>query len=319
MAGAEAEGAIVYVTLEPCSHYGKTPPCCDRLIEEKVKRVVAATTDPNPQVAGRGLQKLREHGIETHVGVLEERARALNEVFFKYISTGKPFVTLKTALTLDGQIATRTGHSRWITGPKAREAVHTLRHLHQAIMIGKDTAIQDDPELTTRLSVPGRNPIRIIVDSKLQLPDTLRVLNGEAPTWILTTASASSREEERLRRAGAEIIRCGEGEHVDLALAMAELGKREVASVLLEGGGKLSGAMLKAGLVDKLMLFYAPKIIGATGAVPAIAFEGPRLMGEALPVRNISIERFGDDWCVTGYPDYAAVESGEGSQSCLQA
>jgi len=312
MAGAEAEGATVYVTLEPCSHYGKTPPCCDLLIDRKVKRVVAATADPNPKVAGRGLQKLRDHGIETRVGVLESRARALNEVFFKYISTGLPFVTLKTAMTLDGQIATRTGHSRWITGPQAREAVHTLRHLHQAIMVGKETALKDNPELTTRLSVPGRQPIRIIVDARLEIPETLRVLDDQAPTWILTTDDASAEDEARLRRAGAEIIRCGGGERVDLKRAMEELGKREVASVLLEGGGTLSGAMLKAKLVDKLVLFYAPKIIGATGAVPGIAFAGPDRMSEALPVRDITIERFGDDWCVTGYPDYAAAESGEG-------
>ncbi len=310
MAGAEAEGATVYVTLEPCSHHGRTPPCCDRLIAEKVGRVVAAMADPNPLVAGQGLQRLRDHGIRTHVGLLEERARSLNEAFLKFIATGLPFVTLKTALTMDGQIASKTGHSRWVTGPGAREAVHTLRHRNQAIMIGKQTALQDDPELTTRLSVPGLNPIRIIVDAKLELPETLRVFNDAAPTWILTTDRAGAESEKRLRSKGAEIIRCG-GEQVDLAQAMAELGKREVASVLLEGGGALNGAMLQAGLIDKLMLFYAPKIIGAQGAVPAFSFAGPAFMSQALPIRGISIERFGEDWCVAGYPDYAAARTGE--------
>lgn len=313
MAGAEAEGATVYVTLEPCSHHGRTPPCCDRLIREKVARVVAAMVDPNPLVAGRGLQKLREHGIETSAGLLEERARRLNEAFVKYIATGLPFVTLKTAMTLDGRIASRTGHSRWVTGPESREAVHTLRHRHQAIMVGKETALKDDPELTTRLSVPGRNPIRIVVDSALQLPETLRIFNGEAPTWILTSEQASPEEEKRLKAAGAEVIRCGPGPRVDLTAAMKELGRREIGSILLEGGGTLNGAMLQAGLVDKLMLFYAPKIIGSSGAVPAFAYPGPDLMSDALKLKDISIERFGDDWCVTGYPEREPPSrSGEG-------
>lgn len=310
MAGKEAEGATVYVTLEPCSHYGRTPPCCDRLIAEKVKRVVVAMPDPNPLVAGRGLQRLREHGIETKTGLLEERARAMNETFLKYIATGLPFVTLKTALTLDGRIATRTGHSRWVTGPEAREAVHTLRHRHQAILIGKETALKDDPELTTRLSVPGLNPVRIVVDSMLRLPGTLRLLNGEAPTWILASGQASAEAEERLRSAGAEIIRCGNGPRVDLAAAMKELGKREIGSVLLEGGGALNGAMLQAGLVDKVMLFYAGAIVGSHGSVPAFDYPGPERMTDALRLTRISIERHGDDWCVSGYPEPVPTNDG---------
>lgn len=304
MAGSEAEGATVYVTLEPCSHHGRTPPCCDRLIAERVAKVVSAMADPNPLVAGQGLRKLQQHGIEASSGLLEERARQINEPFLKYIAEGLPFVTLKTAMTLDGRIATKTGHSRWVTGPESREAVHALRHRHQAIMIGRETAQRDDPQLTTRLDVPGRNPIRIVVDSRLRLPETLRVFDGEAPTWIITTRRASEASEERLRSAGAEVIRCGDAdrERVDLAAAMRELGKREIGSILLEGGGALGGAMLQAGLVDKLMLFYAPKIIGSNGAVPAFDFAGPDDMQEALRLRRVSIERYGDDWCVTGYP-----------------
>ncbi len=304
MAGNEAEGATVYVTLEPCSHHGRTPPCCDRLIADRVARVVAAMTDPNPLVAGQGLRKLQEYGIATSAGLLEERARQINESFLKYISEGLPFVTLKTAMSLDGRIATKTGHSRWVTGPESREAVHTLRHRHQAIMIGRETAQQDDPQLTTRLDVPGRNPIRLVVDSRLRLPETLRLFDDEAPTWMITTQQASEASEARLRAAGAEVIRCGDAdcERVDLAAALRELGKREIGSILLEGGGALSGAMLQAGLVDKLMLFYAPKIIGSSGSVPAFDFSGPDNMQDALRLRQVSIERYGHDWCVTGYP-----------------
>lgn len=309
MAGGDAQGATVYVTLEPCSHHGRTPPCCDRLIAERVARVVAAMPDPNPLVAGQGLRRLQAHGIAATAGLLEERARRINEPFIKYIAEGLPFVTLKTAMTLDGRIATKTGHSRWVTGPASREAVHTLRHRHQAIMVGRETALQDDPQLTTRLDVPGRNPIRIVVDSQLRLPETLRLFDGEAPTWILASREASEASEARLRAAGAEVIRCdadadGSG-RVDLAAAMRELGKREIGSILLEGGGALNGAMLQAGLVDKLMLFYAPKIVGA-GGIPAFGFAGPDSMQEALELQHISIERYGDDWCVTGYPHHAA-------------
>lgn len=301
MAGDNARGATAYVTLEPCSHHGRTPPCCERLIREGVARVVVATTDPNPVVAGRGIERLREAGIAVDVGLLGEESRKLNEAFNKYIVTGLPFVTIKTAVTLDGKIATRTGHSKWITGPDAREAVHTLRHRNNAIMVGADTVLADDPELTTRLSVPGLNPVRIVVDSTLRIPVTARVLNAEAPTWVLTAARASAERVEALRGSGAEVIVCGDGPRVDLAAAVAELGKREIASVLVEGGGGLNGALMEAGLVDKLMLFYAPKIAGAD-APSAFGFASPESMGDALRIENVEIERFGDDWCVTGYP-----------------
>ncbi|KIL34880.1 5-amino-6-(5-phosphoribosylamino)uracil reductase [Cohnella kolymensis] len=302
MAGSEARGATVYVTLEPCSHHGKTPPCADRLIAEGVSRVVVAASDPNSLVAGRGIERLREHGIEVEVGVLGIKARAQNEKFNKFITTGLPFITLKTALTLDGRIATRTGHSRWITGPVAREAVHTLRHRHNAIMVGVETVLADDPELTTRLSVPGLHPLRVVVDSRLRILEDARILNDAAPTVILTTDQADAEKAERLRQKGAELVYCGSGSRVDLVAAMGNLGERGVASILLEGGGVLNGAMLQAGLVDKLMLFYAPKIIGGEGAPAAFAFAGPEEMSSALSLSDVSIEAYGGDWCVTGYP-----------------
>jgi len=301
MAGEQARGATVYVTLEPCSHHGRTPPCCELLIREQVARVVVATADPNPLVAGRGIERIREAGIAVDVGLLGEESRRLNEAFNKYIRTGLPFVTIKTALTLDGKIAARTGHSRWITGPRAREAVHTLRHRHDAIMVGVGTVLADDPELTTRLSVPGLHPIRVVVDSALRLPASARVLGGEAPTVVLTTERAPKERAERLRSLGAEVIVCGAGPRVDLAAALAELGRREIGSVLVEGGGRLNGSLIEAGLADKLMLFYAPKLVGGE-APSAFAFAGPESMEGAVRLANVDIERFGDDWCVTGYP-----------------
>ncbi|MFC5531691.1 bifunctional diaminohydroxyphosphoribosylaminopyrimidine deaminase/5-amino-6-(5-phosphoribosylamino)uracil reductase RibD [Cohnella yongneupensis] len=302
MAGEQAEGATAYVTLEPCSHHGATPPCCDRLIKEKVSRVVVATTDPNPLVAGRGIEKLRERGITVEVGLLGAQAKAMNEAFNHHIVKRRPFVTLKTALTLDGRIATHTGHSKWITGPDAREAVHTLRHRHAAIMVGVETVLADDPELTTRLSVPGLHPVRIVVDSRLRLPGTARVMNNAAPTIVLTTESADAAVAERLTSAGAEIVRCGSGSRVDLPEAMRKLGERGISSILLEGGGVLNGAMLQAELVDKLMLFYAPLIVGGEGSPSAFAFRGPEAMSAAYRLHGVKLETYGVDWCVTGYP-----------------
>ncbi|MFC5467826.1 bifunctional diaminohydroxyphosphoribosylaminopyrimidine deaminase/5-amino-6-(5-phosphoribosylamino)uracil reductase RibD [Cohnella suwonensis] len=304
MAGAHAKGATAYVTLEPCSHTGKlTPPCCERLIAEGVSRVVVAATDPNPRVSGRGIERLRQAGIQVDTGLLESESTALNEKFNKYIVHGVPFVTLKTAMTMDGRIATRTGHSRWITGEQSREAVHTLRHKHQGIMVGIGTIKADDPELTTRLSVPGLHPARIVVDAKLAIPEDARVLNGEADTILLASERADAGKADRLEAKGAKVLRCGDGDRVDLTKAMALLGEMGIGSILLEGGGVLNGAMLKAGLVDKMMLFYAPIIVGGEGAPSAFAFEGPEKMSEALRLNRVSMERFGDDWCMTGYPE----------------
>ncbi|WP_239614067.1 bifunctional diaminohydroxyphosphoribosylaminopyrimidine deaminase/5-amino-6-(5-phosphoribosylamino)uracil reductase RibD [Cohnella mopanensis] len=308
MAGEQAKGATAYVTLEPCSHHGQTPPCCERLIAEGVGRVVVATVDPNPLVAGSGIRRLREAGIQVEVGVLEADAVQLNEAFNKFIVTGRPFVTLKTALSLDGRIATRTGHSRWITGSQSREAVHTLRHRHSAIMVGAETVLADDPELTTRLSVPGLNPTRIVVDSRLRVPHEARVLNDSAPTIVLTTDRSDEVKAGLLRQHGIEVLRCGSDERVDLTIAMESLSKRGISSILLEGGGVLNGAMLEAGLVDKLMLFYAPIVVGGDGAPSAFQFKGPEEMSSALRLSRVSMQTYGDDWCITGYP---AVNSAE--------
>lgn len=291
MAGDAAEGATVYVTLEPCSHFGKTPPCCERIIDAKAARVVVASGDPNPAVSGRGIARLREEGIDVTVGVFEQRSQQMNEKFNKYITTRLPFVTLKTASTLDGKIASHSGDSRWVTGAVAREQVHTLRHQHEAIMVGIGTVLADDPLLNTRASVPAIDPIRIIVDSALRLPLNARVVTDRSiRTIVLTSSQASSENREALEAAGIEVIICGTGAKVDLSEGMKKLGELEIGSILLEGGGQLNGAMLEAGLIDKIMLYYATKIIGGLDAPGTFTFAGFEKMADAISLDRVSVE-----------------------------
>lgn len=311
MAGPEAEGATVYVTLEPCSHYGKTPPCANRLIEERVKRVVVAALDPNPLVAGTGAEWLREAGIQVDAGCLEQEALELNEVFNHYILNRTPFVTLKTASTLDGKIASRSRDSKWISGEASRAFVHTLRHRHQAIMVGVDTVIGDDPSLTTRLSVPGLDPVPVIVDSSLRIPEGAKVLSNPGAV-LLTTYSAPKEKIKRLEEEGHSVLLTGFGPRVDLVEGMRMLGERELSSVLLEGGGKLNGSMLEERLVNKIVLFLAPKIIGGLGAPSSFDFAGFDKMKDAIRLTKVRTEAFGEDLCIMGYPLY-----GEDEGACL--
>jgi diaminohydroxyphosphoribosylaminopyrimidine deaminase/5-amino-6-(5-phosphoribosylamino)uracil reductase len=305
MAGDEAEGSTVYVTLEPCSHFGKTPPCCERIIAAKAARVVVASGDPNPEVSGRGIARLREEGIDVTVGVMEQQSQQLNEKFNKYITTRLPFVTMKTASTLDGKIASRTGDSRWVTGAAAREQVHTLRHQHEAIMVGIGTVLADDPLLNTRASVPAIDPVRIIVDSKLRLPLDARVVTDRSiRTIVLTSGEASAEQRVALEAAGVEVVVCGTDAKVDLAAAMKKLGELEIGSILLEGGGQLNGAMLEAGLIDKIVLYYAAKIIGGADAPGTFTFAGIEKMADAIQLEQVSVEMAGEDICVSGYPVY---------------
>jgi diaminohydroxyphosphoribosylaminopyrimidine deaminase/5-amino-6-(5-phosphoribosylamino)uracil reductase len=305
MAGADAEGSTVYVTLEPCSHYGKTPPCCERIIEAKAARVVVAATDPNPKVAGSGIARLRQQGIQVDVGLLEERSRRMNEMFNAYITTGLPFVTLKTASTLDGKVASRTGHSQWVTGSVAREQVHLLRHQHQGIMVGIGTVVADDPLLTTRAAVSGLHPARIIVDSRLTLPVDARVVADKTSRTIVLTTEAADEDKRRLLEAeGVEIVSCGPGPSVDLKLAMRQLAEREIGSVLLEGGGKLNGSMLEAELIDKVILYMAPKLIGGDEAPQSFRFPGREFMSDAIALDKLQVEMAGADIRITGYPVY---------------
>jgi diaminohydroxyphosphoribosylaminopyrimidine deaminase/5-amino-6-(5-phosphoribosylamino)uracil reductase len=309
MAGAEAENSTAYVTLEPCSHFGITPPCCDRLIQEKVKRVVIGSVDANPLVAGQGIKRMRQHGIEVVTGVLADDCMQLNEMFNRFIVSRRPFVTLKTASTLDGKIASRTGDSKWITNEVSRAYVHTLRHRHQAIMVGIGTVLADDPLLTARLDVPALNPVRIIVDSKLRLsPGSKVVMDRTAETIVLTTGNAPVSRKKELAAAGVTLLECGDGDKVDLPKAMELLGGRDLASILLEGGGILNGAMLEQRLVDKIHLFFAPKIIGGGRLAPDnIQFAGFELMADAIQLERTTVQQFGEDICITGYPRYSTI------------
>jgi len=319
MAGGEAEGSTVYVTLEPCSHHGRTPPCADRLVRERVKRVVVATTDPNPLVAGRGVARLREHGIDVTVGVLEEEAAALHEHFFHWIRAGRPFVALKTAMTLDGRVAAPTGDSRWITNAASRAFVHELRERYQAILVGVGTVLADDPLLTSRGdAAPKRDPVRVIVDSRLRTPPDAAALrpraDGAPPGIVLTTAGADAAARAALAARGAVIVDCGPGPRVDLDAGLRELGRLGIASVLVEGGGTVNGALLEARLVDKLYAFVAPKIIGA-GGPSGFEFPGAPRMAEAIALTRLNVRTFDGDALFEGYPVYperlgAAASSG---------
>ncbi|WP_435368005.1 bifunctional diaminohydroxyphosphoribosylaminopyrimidine deaminase/5-amino-6-(5-phosphoribosylamino)uracil reductase RibD [Paenibacillus pasadenensis] len=303
MAGEEARGATVFVTLEPCSHYGRTPPCSERIIASGASKVVVAAQDPNPLVAGSGIAKLRAAGLEVVTGVLAEESHRLNEAFNKFITKRQPFVTIKAASTLDGRIASKTGDSRWVTGPEARQAVHALRHRHTGIMIGIGTALADDPSLTTRLPVPGIHPVRIVADSSLRLPLASKLVQDRtAPTLVLAAADAPLEREAELRAAGVEVLRCGSGSKVDLADAMGQLAARDIGSILLEGGGKLSGSMLEAGLVDRIALFMAPKIIGGYEAPASFQFSGFSRMADAIELEDVELERYGRDFCISGKP-----------------
>ncbi|HEY6871585.1 MAG TPA: bifunctional diaminohydroxyphosphoribosylaminopyrimidine deaminase/5-amino-6-(5-phosphoribosylamino)uracil reductase RibD [Geobacteraceae bacterium] len=302
-AGGAAGGADVYVSLEPCSHYGKTPPCAGALVEAGVRRVFAAMVDPNPKVSGRGIEMLRTAGIEVHVGLLERESRLLNEPFIKHVTTGLPFVILKSAMTLDGKTATTAGDSRWITGEKSRRYVHKLRAAVDAIMVGTGTVTTDDPQLTSRIA-GGKDPLRVIVDSALNIPLHARVLHLDSPArTVIATLAGSGPKAKKLKGCGAEILQCRERDgRVDLHDLLARLGRMGVQSVLLEGGGKLAGEALRHGLIDKFLLFYAPKLIGGEG-MGLFAGKGAGMMADAVRLGDLNVRRIGEDIMIEGYPE----------------
>jgi diaminohydroxyphosphoribosylaminopyrimidine deaminase/5-amino-6-(5-phosphoribosylamino)uracil reductase len=304
-AGDRARGATLYVTLEPCNHHGRTPPCTRKILEAGIRRVVVAVADPNPDVAGGGNAFLKGHGVQVDCGVCRDQAFRLNESFFKYARTKVPFVVLKMAATLDGRIATRTGDARWVTGPEARGRVHALRHALDAIMVGVGTVLADDPELTTRLSEgPGADATRIILDTHLRMPDTARMLRqaSAAETWVVCGPGAAPDNKKRLMDQGALILESGivDG-RIDLAALIRVLGARGVTSLLVEGGARVAAAALKAGIVDKVLFFYAPKILGGDDGVPMCSGPGPEKMGQSLPLHRMEVERVGADVLVSGY------------------
>jgi len=303
-AGAEAAGADLYVSLEPCNHYGRTPPCTEAIIRAGVKRVFVAVRDPNPLVRGKGIARLREHGIEVVEGLLEKEARKVNEVYWKYIQTRLPFVALKTAVSLDGKIATETGDSRWITGEEARLHGHQLRNTYDAILVGIGTIAADDPSLTCRLpGGEGRDPVRVIVDSRLSIDEQARVLNltSPAPTIIATT-SRSPVEKRNLLEQKARVLVVNEGPQVELPLLLKALGGMGITSVLVEGGGRINGSFLRGNLVDKYYFYLAPRIIGGTKAPGPFAGEGFPVLAGSVRLVDLSLERLGTDFLVAGYP-----------------
>ncbi|MCR4442868.1 MAG: bifunctional diaminohydroxyphosphoribosylaminopyrimidine deaminase/5-amino-6-(5-phosphoribosylamino)uracil reductase RibD [Peptococcaceae bacterium] len=308
-AGAEAAGADLYVNLEPCNHYGRTPPCTEAIIRAGIKRVFVAMRDPNPLVGGKGIARLREHGIEVTEGLLEEEARKTNEVYLKYIQTGIPFVALKTAISLDGKIATETGESRWITGEEARRHGHTLRDAYDAILVGIGTITADDPSLTCRLpGREGRDPARVIVDSRLSIDEKARVLNLQSPApTIIATTSQSPAGKRSLLEQKASVLVINEGPRVELPLLLKTLGEMGITSVLVEGGGRINGSFLRENLVDKYYFYLAPRIIGGTKAPVPFAGEGFPSLAGAVRLEGLSVERLGTDYLITGYPQTKGV------------
>lgn len=306
-AGAEAPGADLYVTLEPCCHEGRTPPCVDAIVRAGISRVFVGARDPNPQVDGKGMEVLRRAGIEVTEGVLGDRCLRINEAYNKFAKTGMPFVTVKVALTLDGKIAAGSGHSKWITNARCREYVHELRALSDAVMVGGGTVRKDDPKLTARIDgFEGTGPRAVVVDEVLDLPAEANIFARPGGELILiTTEAASTSRIERAESLGHEVIVCrteGRG-LVDLAQALAELGKRGVVSVLLEGGGLMFASFMRAKMIDRLVACIAPKLVGAGGAdfLPGVSIDA---MDNAIDLKDVRQASFGDNVVVEGYPNW---------------
>ena len=302
-AGEEAQGATLYVTLEPCCHYGRTPPCTKAILAAGVKEVHVATLDPNPLVAGKGKAELEEAGVAVILGEGEEEARQVNEAYLKYVLTHVPFVIAKFAASLDGKIATVEGHSRWITGEAARRKVHHLRAVCDAVMVGINTVVKDDPRLTARQgNTPReRQPLRVVVDSHGRFPLKARLLQEPGRVLVAVAGVTPSRQWE-LEQAGAEVLPLpAEDGRVDLRALLEALGQRSVTSVLVEGGGTLTGSLFQHHLVDKVVAFFAPKIVGGRDAPTPVEGSGVREIGDALSLNRVTVERVGEDIMIIGY------------------
>ncbi|MHB9072100.1 MAG: bifunctional diaminohydroxyphosphoribosylaminopyrimidine deaminase/5-amino-6-(5-phosphoribosylamino)uracil reductase RibD [Desulfobaccales bacterium] len=304
-AGEAARGADLYVTLEPCNHQGRTPPCTRAILAAGVRRVIIAARDPNPQVTGGGAEFLAEQGVDVTAGVLETEARQLNEAWYHWVKTGRPWVMAKAACSLDGKIATATGESQWLTGESARAFGHRLRHHVDAILVGVGTVLADNPQLTARLP-RGRSqdPIRIVLDSRLRLPldAKLVTLNSQAPTWVATTNQAPPDTVRTLEDRGVQILVLpADDGRVSLPALLQILGERQVQSVLVEGGAETLGAFFDQRLVHQFNFFYAPKILGGVRAPGVVGGQGVTHLGEAHIARNLSVRRLGVDLLVSGY------------------
>jgi diaminohydroxyphosphoribosylaminopyrimidine deaminase/5-amino-6-(5-phosphoribosylamino)uracil reductase len=307
-AAAGAHGATLYVTLEPCNHVGRTPPCTDAILGAKVARVVVGCEDPNPHVTGGGIKKLREAGVRVDVGCREPQARKLIAPWTKFVTTGIPYTSLKLALSLDGRIASRTGASKWVTGPEARARVHLLRAQQDAVAVGIGTALADDPRLTVR-DAPGHSPLRVIFDTRLRIPSASRLVQTarEVPTWIICTTDAPSSAAEELVERGVEVLRVppsAEG-RIDPQAALRLLASRGVVTVMFEGGAELAGSVLAGGLADELHCFIAPILLGPRGRPGAVDWAGPATPAEAPCIADPQWEVCGSDahvWGALKYP-----------------
>lgn len=304
-AGQAAIGATLYVTLEPCNHTGRTPPCTKKIIQAGIARTVIAMTDPNPDVTGGGIDCLRKAGIQVTCDVCEKQARKLNEIFIKFSRTKLPFVILKTASTLDGQIATRTGDSKWVTGESARLFVHRIRHEVDAIMVGIGTIRTDDPSLTTRLpDRKGKDPIRIVLDTRLSIPENARLLtlDSEADTIVVCGKSALDHKKKALMKKGVKIIQADEKDQkIDLHSLMPVLGQMGITSLLVEGGSRIIHSALAADIIDKVFLFYAPKILGGNDGFSLCTGKGPEKMNQAVQIKDMNVRWFENDIMIEGY------------------
>jgi len=306
-AGEHARGGTMYVTLEPCCHYGRTPPCSKAIIDSGISEVHLAMLDPNPLVCGRGKEALEREGIKTYVGKHEEEAREINEAYIKFITTGMPFVTAKFAMSLDGKIATKSGDSKWISSEESRKQVHNLRHATDAIMVGANTVLTDDPLLTCRCcggrgGTARKQPLRVVIDGRGHTLPTAKLFSEPGKTLLALGKSITPKEATAFAQVEVELLELPLTEGlVDLEKLLKSLGRREITSVLVEGGGILLGSLFDCGLVDKVIAFIAPVIIGGSEAKTAVGGKGFEKVVDSLRLEHVSVERFGEDLMVSGY------------------
>ncbi|QKS73221.1 bifunctional diaminohydroxyphosphoribosylaminopyrimidine deaminase/5-amino-6-(5-phosphoribosylamino)uracil reductase RibD [Paenalkalicoccus suaedae] len=292
MAKEKAKGATLYCTLEPCSHTGRTSPCADAIVDAGVAKVIIASDDPNPKVAGNGIKRLRDAGIEVISGVLKEKADELNHGFFYHVMNKKPFVTLKMATSIDGKIATKHNESKWITSEEARLDGHKLRHQHDAILVGIETAIKDDPSLTTRLPEGGKNPIRVVLDRTLRISEDAKVLNDDAPSIIFTTNDVSEQKVERVKSKTTLVIQL---EELSIDAILHSLYKNNVTSVLIEGGGTIHDSFIRSGYFNQVIHYQAPLLIGGREAPSAVSGTGIEALNDAPRLKLVSVDQIGPD------------------------
>lgn len=296
-AGKKANNSTLYVNLEPCSHWGKTPPCTEKIVEAGVREVIIGCQDPNPLV--EGFKELKFRGIKSKIGILENESKKLNEVYIKYMKKKMPFVAIKVAMSADGRIATSSGDSKYITSTEARKAVHQLRAEVDAVLVGVNTVIRDNPQLTPRL-VQGKDPLKIVLDSSLKIPEKCSLMREPSKLLIATTSKAPKSKLDALHQKGAKSIILNQKDGmVDLRQLMEELGKREITSVMIEGGTEVNSSAIKAGIVDKIIIFTAPKIIGSGKG--AIGNLGITKIDKAIKLKNIKTEKVGNDMMIEGY------------------